>query len=74
MTPYDPLLLEPTLNRYQANDLILTTPEGYKITSRSSPYVPYGWVEVFQTPQEIALCNTPFQPLGKIFRLPNNDN
>ncbi len=69
MTPYDPILLENSLVRYQPNDLILTSPEGYKMAPRNSPYVPFGWVEVFQTPQEATLCNTPNQPLGRIFRL-----
>lgn len=69
MTPYDPLMLDENLVRYQANDLVLTSPEGYRVTARNNPYVPFGWVEIFQTPQEATLCNTPNQPLGRIFRL-----
>lgn len=69
MTPYDPLLLSNQLYRYQPNDLILTTPEGYRIAPRNSPSLPQGWIEVFQTPQEVGLCQTPMQPLGSVFRL-----
>lgn len=71
MTPYDPLILTQNMNRYQPNDLILTTPNGYQVTSRNNPQVPYGWVEVFQTPLEISLCQWPQQPQGNIFRLYN---
>lgn len=74
MTPYDPLLLDSNLHRYQPNDLILTTPEKYEVAPRNAPYLQNGWVEVFQTPQEAGLCQLPIQPQGKIFRLPNATN
>lgn len=69
MTPYDPIHLDESIQRIQPNDFILTTPEGYKLAERYSPYIPNGWVEVFQTPQGMSLCDLPMQPLGKIFRL-----
>ncbi len=69
MTPYDPLLLSNQLTRYQPNDLVLTTPEGYRVAPRNSPGLPPGWIEVFQTPQEIGLCQPALQPVGNIFRL-----
>lgn len=74
MTPFDPVLLDGDLQRVQPNDFILTTPEGYKLAERYSPYIPNGWVEVFQTPQGMSLCDRPMQPLGKIFRLKNPTN
>lgn len=71
MTPYDPLTITSNLNRYQPNDLVLTTPNGYQVTSRNNTRVPVGWVEVFQTPLEMSLCQQPQQPQGDIFRLYN---
>jgi len=69
MTPFDPILLTDNLSRYQQNDLILTTPNGYSVSPRNSTQIPYGWVEVFQTPLEMTLCQWPDQPQGDIFRL-----
>ena len=69
MTPFDPIVLGKGLYRYQQNDIILTTPEGYKISPRSNYQIPYGWVEVFQTPMELGLCEPAPQPQGNIFRL-----
>lgn len=71
MTPYDPILLTSRLQRYQYNDVILTTPEGFRILARNTPGTPQGWVEVFQTPQELGLCHAPDQTIGEIFRLKN---
>jgi hypothetical protein len=68
MTPFDPIWVATNLNRYQPNDMILATTEGFRLAPRNAPYTPAGWVEVFQTPQELALCNPPRSP-GNIFRL-----
>lgn len=69
MSPYDPILLNRNLFRYQANDFVLATPEGYRIAPRNGSYIPLGWVEVFQRPQEVGPCTTPQQEIGNIFRL-----
>jgi hypothetical protein len=69
MTSFDPIKLNPSLQRYQPNDLVLTTPDGLQTAPRNSPYLPNSWVEVFQRPQEMGLCEGPMQPYGKIFRL-----
>ncbi len=69
MTPFDPINLTRNLNRYQPNDLILTAPDGYRISPRNNPQIPPNWVEVFQTPMEMGLCQRPPQSQGAIFRL-----
>lgn len=74
MTPYDPLLLSPQIRRVQPNDLVLSSPEGFQLAPRNSPYIPAGWVEVFQRPIETGLCDTPMQPVGKIFRMKDSTN
>jgi subtilisin family serine protease len=72
MTPYNPALLNSHLNPDQGYDYVLTSPEGLRGIPRQSGYIPSGWVELFQTPQEATLCDQPLQALGRLFRLPNN--
>jgi len=56
MTGFDPIRLNPYLNRYRRDDMIVTSPVGILLYSRFSA-IPYGYVEVFQTPRDARLCN-----------------
>ena len=55
MTSFDPLHLNPYLFRQMRNDMIVSTPNGYAIFNRYG-FIPYGFVEVFQTPLDAGLC------------------
>lgn len=63
MTPYDPIILNPSLYRYQWNDLIVATPIGFQIYPRWTN-TPQGSIEVFQKPIEAGLCTIPQNGLG----------
>lgn len=55
MTGFDPIRLAPHLYRHVRNDMVVATPHGLALYPRYS-LVPYGFVEVFQTPLEAGLC------------------
>ncbi len=61
MTPYDPILLNRNLMRYQINDIIATTPQGFQLFNRFG-FVPQNAIEVFQRPVEVNLCDIQSQP------------
>jgi hypothetical protein len=73
MLPFDPLQLAPQLRRQTLNDLILITPEGFKVVPRgNSAWIPREWIEVFQRPLEAGLCQPPTNSgSNKNFRMPN---
>ncbi|MCE3010970.1 MAG: hypothetical protein LW875_10200 [Proteobacteria bacterium] len=71
MSAYDPLGLNPHLQRAALNDMFVWTPEGGKLFSRSATAgLPNTWVEVFQRPAEAGLCSQPLNNTGKLFQLP----
>lgn len=55
MTSFDPLYLARNLYRVQRNDIVAAVPGGFALYPRYG-FVPYGAVEVFQTPVEAGLC------------------
>ncbi|MFN7263004.1 MAG: hypothetical protein ACK5P6_09430 [Pseudobdellovibrionaceae bacterium] len=71
MAAYDPIGLNPRLQRAALNDMFVWTPEGGKLFSRSATAgLPNDWVEVFQRPADAGLCSQPRNNTGKLFQLP----
>ncbi|HPI40118.1 MAG TPA: S8 family serine peptidase [Pseudobdellovibrionaceae bacterium] len=68
MVPFDPLYLVPEGKRLYMDDMITLGANGFKIYRRFSR-VPYGEVEVFQTPLEVGLCQWPGLYKSKFFKL-----
>lgn len=69
MTPFDPINLDPSVRRTNANDLVLSTPYGIRVLPRNTTEkIAPNWIEVFQRPVEAGLCVPP-QTSSKLFSL-----
>lgn len=69
MVSYDPLILAPHLQRKLVHDVLLATPNGYRVIPRNAQTAGPEEVEVFQRPMELGLCRPPASG-GSIFGLP----
>lgn len=65
MTPFDPIVLFPDLQRSSASDMIVISEGGAFVYSRGDS-IPIGAVEVFGRPQEAGLCTSPSVKSGRI--------
>lgn len=68
MVPFDPIRLDPRLQRFAPDDMIAATPEGLRIFKRLG-FVPPEAIEVFARPVEAGLCNRPSPLMGRLFSL-----
>lgn len=55
LTAYDPIQLNPYLYRLRRDDMIVSSPSGILLYPRYG-FVPYGYIEVFQTPRDARVC------------------